>query len=647
MFYYEVIPGDRSYHGQDALTYCSEEKLKVGQIVVVKLRTKNITGFVVAETQKPSFNVKPIEKIIENALLPKPQIELSRWLSTYYPAPTGSIGSLFMPHSINLKTLKNLNKSTIQILKNPLPNLTKNQQNILDEIERSSNKTFILHGDTGTGKTRLYIELAKKTITAGKSVLILTPEIGLTPQLLKVFSENFKNIYMTHSELSDASRREIWRNLGAASGPQLLIGPRSALFMPLKDVGLVVIDEFHDGAYKQEQAPYYRATRVASKLRELHGATLVLGSATPPVEDYYFATSKHVPVLRMIEKPSKLATAKTKHLLVNLADKTELSRHSLLSKTLLAEIRLCLDRGEQTLLFLNKRGSARLLVCQSCGWFAECPRCDLPYTYHGDKHSLQCHTCGNHRPAPNSCEQCGSSEIIFKSPGTKAIEEAIKKEFPGARVARFDSDNLIGESIQNQHDSIQSGEIDILIGTQLLAKGHDLPKLSLVGIILADGGLQFPDYSSEERSYQLLHQLAGRVGRGHTDGTIVVQTYSPESPLLKAIDHNESSWESFYESQLKERESFNFPPFCYVLKLEVSRAQSRNAQETIEKLAKTIQQSHPHVHFVGPSPSFIAKRGNAYYWQLIIKSSNRSDLTNIIRQLPARTNYDLDPLTLL
>jgi primosomal protein N' (replication factor Y) len=438
----------------------------------------------------------------------------------------------------------------------------------------------------------------------------------------------------------------LWRQLVNATKPQILIGARSALFMPIQNLGLIIIDEFHDGAYKQEQAPHYRAVRVASKLAQINSAKLVLGSATPPIDDYFYATEKKVPVLRMVEKPKLINEAKAERIIVNLASDQEKSRYPLLSNTLLAELKSCLERSEQALLFLNKRGSARLLVCQVCGWHATCDRCDLPYTYHQDKHILQCHTCGNKRSAPHNCPDCGSNDIEFRSPGTKAIADQISKLFPDARVARFDKDNTKEEGFSNQHDAVHSGEIDILVGTQLLSKGHDLPNLALVGILLADNELQFPDYTSEERSYQLLHQLSGRVGRGHKNGLIIIQTYNPKNPTL-IKSHQANSWIEFYNNQLEERKLFGFPPYYYLLKLSIERAKSATAEAAMEKLASDIRQQFKHIEIIGPAPSFIAKRNNKWSWQLIIKSKQRHILTDIIEFIPNSISHDIDPTNLL
>jgi primosomal protein N' (replication factor Y) len=266
--------------------------------------------------------------------------------------------------------------------------------------------------------------------------------------------------------------------------------------------------------------------------------------------------------------------------------------------------------------------------------------------YHQDHHRLQCHTCGNTKPAPNTCPECGSSEIQFKIPGTKAVVTSLEKRFPDATIARFDKDNTASERLDRRHHEIVDGSIDILVGTQLLAKGHDLPRLSLVGILLADSELSFPDYSSEERSYQLIHQLAGRVGRGHRAGTVVIQTYNPDSISVKTIG-NDGSWLDFYQSQLKERKQFGFPPFYHTLKIEVARAKSTTAETAINSIREFVTQHFSRVEIVGPSPSFIAKRNNVYSWQMIIKAKERSELVSIARSIPIKSTFDIDPLHLL
>ncbi len=306
---------------------------------------------------------------------------------------------------------------------------------------------------------------------------------------------------------------------------------------------------------------------------------------------------------------------------------------------------MALDKKEQSLIFLNRRGTARLVVCQVCGWQLHCPNCDLPLTFHADTHSLQCHTCGYKTAAITKCPVCGSTEILYKNVGTKAIVEQLEQLFPNARIGRYDSDNLKVERFDQQYGSISKGEIDILVGTQILAKGLDLPKLSVVGVITADSSLTFPDYTAEERTYQLITQIVGRVGRGHRPGLAILQTYNPDSEVVKAAVDKE--WESFYDQQLKQREQFGFPPFYYLLKLTCVRKQQASAHKAATMLKEKLQTQNLPIQIIGPAPSFYTKTKLGYRWQLIVKAKNRQALLQVIGLLPANWTYDLDPASLL
>lgn len=562
--------------------------------------------------------------------------------------PAGILAGQFLPDNLSVDSKVPVSHATESSEHAILPSLSQEQEEALSYINDRESGSFLVHGETGSGKTRLYIELAKKAVKDGKSVLILTPEIALTPQLVDRFTNVFGDLVsLTHSSLTPVQRKLLWLDLIKTRQPRILIGPRSALFMPLYSTGLIVIDEFHDQAYKQENTPYYQALRVAGKLAAIHKAKLILGSATPSISEYYFAQQKKIPVLRMILKPALQQTAKTEitSYIVDLADSKERTRYPLISNTLIRELTACLVRGEQSMIFLNKRGSARAIVCQSCGWQAQCPRCDLPLVYHADTHLLNCHTCGLSDQTPTSCPSCRSNDILFKSPGTKAVTEFLKSLFPQARIARFDKDNKKADRLEARHAEVKDGSIDILVGTQLLTKGHDLPNLSLVGILLAETGLIFPDYTAEEQSYQIIHQLLGRVGRGHRPGHAVVQTFDPGNTTVLAA--MKGLWEEFYTVQLAQRKSFGFPPFFHVMKIHIARKSRISAKNAAEKLAAAIQNSHAGIQIVGPSPGFIEKHGDKWHWQLIIKAKNRAVLVEIAGTLPGNTPADIDPGHLL
>lgn len=649
MHYYLVAVGSQKYHGKHLLTYASQQEYSPGSIVEVPLQKQNAYAFVVRKTTKPAFRTKPIERALENLkTLPKQQLQLFDWIAAYYPAPLGITAQLFLPKLLPKSVPEQIKPhATKKKIAPQNVSLTAEQKNVLASLEPTG--THLLHGETGSGKTRLYIEMTRQSFENGSSSIILTPEISLTSQLAKNFIQEFgeDSVLVLHSQLTEATRRNIWLRILASTQPLVIIGPRSSLFSPLRKIGLIVVDESHEFAYKQENAPHYHAARVASKLAELHNARLILGSATPSVEDYYLARQKKRPVLRM----SSLATnegskANVDVSVVDLRDKSLFTKNSYVSDTLIGLIRSTLSNKQQAMLFINRRGTARIVLCEQCGWQASCPHCDLPLTYHHDSHSLRCHTCGFNKKAISSCPVCHNVDITLKSVGTKSIAAQVKKLFPSARVERFDTDNLKGERLHELYEEVHNGKIDILIGTQLLAKGLDLPRLGVVGVINADASLYIPDFTAQERTYQLLYQIIGRVGRGHLEhAAAVVQTHTPDNLAIRsAISRN---WEQFYEAELAERKQFMFPPFCHLLKATCKRASTKAAYENAEKTAAALRSSGLEFVIEGPAPAFHEKVQNKYAWQLIIKSKRRSELLKAIELLPKDWSYDIDPVNLL
>lgn len=649
MYYFEVAPAYRALHSMLPLTYHSLDSHKEGSIVVVKIRNVTTLGIIIKSVSKPQFQTLPIIEV-SNYCLPLHNLQLLRWFMDYYPSPIGFLARLFLPDS--------LKKSGSTLLETPkaidLPPLTNEQKAVLSSIDDAGDRTFLLHGDTATGKSRIYIELTKRTIRQDKSALILTPEISLTPQLLENFEQGLgRNIFVTHSSLTPAQKRKLWIEINQSKEPVVIVGPRSALFMPVRNIGLIVLDEAHDSAYKQEQIPRYQTSRVASKLADICQAKLIFGSATPLISDYYIAQQKNVPILRMTQKPLDNNDLQPQIQVVDLTDSNNRTNYPLLSKPLISALQESLNAGEQSLVFLNRRGSARLILCRNCGWQALCPRCDLPYTYHSDNHTLRCHTCGRTENTPSSCparlpggQICGSADIKFASPGTKNIVNSLEHIFPDAKIARFDRDNLTKDTFAARYQDLLLGTIDIMVGTQLLAKGHDLPRLSSVGIVMADNELSFPDYSSEERSYQLIKQLLGRVGRGHRRGKTIIQTYHKDSIAIKAAS-GDIGWEDFYTSQLSHRKKYGFPPFAHYLKIDVSRSTQKGASQGAEKIAVYLRRTVASVEILGPHPSFKEKRGGKWVWQLIVSSKHRRRLVDIALSLPVKCNIDLDPNNLL
>lgn len=649
MRFFEVYVADSRYRRNAPLTYSYEEQLAPGHIVTVPLRNRPATGFVLGEVDKPDFATKEIQATLSSHLLPEHCLQLANWLKDYYQCSLGEALRQFAPSAPVIRVPK-VEESPridqgIELELHLQQSLTADQKKAIQTIKAAKTSTVLLHGDTGTGKTRVYLELARQTLDSGRSVIMLTPEIALTSQLEQIFAAQLAfPVFVLHSQLSSAKRKKIWRAILESKEPVIVIGPRSALFSPIRDPGLVILDEAHEPSYKQEQSPRYHAVRAASQLGAITGAKVILGTATPSVADYYLA-DKHRSIARMTQQAIDSRFGVPQSEIIDIKDRENFKKDPYLSAQLIDAINTTLSAKKQVMIYLNRRGTARLILCNVCGWQALCPNCDVPLVYHADGHLIRCHICGYKADPPTACPNCGNPDIIYKSIGTKALIDSVAKLFPDYRIQRFDSDNVSGERIHEFYQRLRQGEIDILVGTQVLAKGFDLPKLGLVGVVAAETSLALPDYTSEERSFQLLYQVMGRVGRGHGHGKIVVQTIDPANAIVRsALDRD---YQSFYEHTINQRREFRFPPFAYLLKLTCRRATYGGAEKASGQLAKDLAAQGLPVEIVGPSPSFYARRGRYYYWQLVVKSKQRDHLVKLAGTVPANWMVDLDPIDLL
>lgn len=645
MNYYEVSPATNKYQGESALTYSHVGTLKKRQIVEVKVRNVVCLAVVEKQVPKPEFKTNKIEKEIKGLYLSDNQLELFRFLREYYPDNIGSTMKLFVPSYLaKYDKDKKINNPSANI--DPLkPQLNKEQLKTYKEISDKPPGTFVLNGVTGSGKTRIYLELARDQINSGKSVMILTPEIALTAPMEQEFKKTFKDIVFTnHSNLTPNQKLKLHQDIYQANRPIVVIGPRSSLFMPIDDLGLIIVDEFHETSYKQESSPRYFANRVASKLSQITKSKLVFGSATPPLTDYYIAEQKNVTILDINTSAITNKRPQMHQMVVDLSDENEQTSYPLLGKTSLDEISKSIKNNEQVLVYINKRGSFRSILCKQCGWQFKCPSCDLPLIYHQDIHLAICHTCGHKTKAPTSCESCGSMDVFFTSPGTKSIADTLAKVFPTARIRRYDKDNKKSERIESNFQSISTGDVDIIVGTQMIAKGFDLPKLSLVVMLITEGALNFPDYTSNERSYQLIKQLAGRVNRGHRKGKVILQTFNPKSEV---IDYSKKDWVDFYREELLKRKSLDFPPFSSALKIQAEHRDRTKVEKTLVDIASQLSTDYRNITILGPSPSFIEKKLGKFHWQLIVMSKNRKVLVEITKSLPKTLKKDLDPINFL
>jgi len=644
MYYYEVWVNSLAYRSKENLTYHHHKKINQGQIVEVKLRETSCLAIIIKQVSKPKFQTKPIDEIFELPVLPSQIILLAQWLINYYPSSIGVVTKLILP--IKLKSTQ-INKFTSPIFepkqKIQLPPLTNDQKLAIEKMSKTN--TYLLHGVTGSGKTRVYLELIKKEIKINKSVLFLIPEISLISQLTNILQANFNHVVIWHSKQTEKQRLQTWLEILKNDQPQIVLGPRSAIFSPIRHLGLIIIDEAHETAYKQEQAPHYETTRVASYLSRLTFSKLIIGSATPSINDYYLALQKNKPIIEL--KNKVLQNIKTKHQvhLIDLKDRHNFNQSNYLSQGLINAIAKSIDQGEQSLLYLNRRGSARHIFCQQCGWQANCPNCDTNLTYHNDQFIMRCHICNYQQKPPIACPVCHYSNIIFKTIGTKALETEIKKIFPSAQVARFDNDNLKKDRLENNYQKIIDGQIDILIGTQIVAKGLDILKLSTLGIVIADTSLFLPDYTAEERTFQLINQVIGRVNRGHLNSQTFIQTYQPNNPIIQQAINDD--YLAMYQQQIALRQKYFFPPICSILKIVVKKNSRQKTVTEITTIKKQIQLLNSKIIIEGPTPAYHEKINNYYYWQLIIKATKRQTLLTIINHLPTSCSFDIDPINLL
>lgn len=646
MRYFEVSPTAIVRADTKVLTYSSEDTLKIGQIVQIPVGKKTLLGVVTKEVSKPSYAVKDILSTLNEPPVPSELVDLAFWISDYYHTHLATVWQTVLPRGLTKKRRLKPENNTLKPLKRTNYLLNEKQTLACKIIDQTTSGSILLHGVTGSGKTLVYIESAKKALAQGKSVIILVPEIALTSQLVTEFANHFDSIILTHSKQTEAERHKAWQNVLNTDHPQVVIGPRSALFMPLKDVGLIVIDECHEPSYKQDQSPRYSALRVASILAKNHSAKLILGSATPNIADYFIAKNSNSPIITMPEPARKDATPPEVKV-VDMTKRENFQKHHFLSDTLITQIEQTLQANKQVLIFHNRRGSASTTLCSNCGWQAGCARCYIPLTLHADSHLLRCHICNSSSKVPTSCPSCHNADIVHKGIGTKQIETELNKIFTQANIARFDGDSALDSGVNDRYDDLYSGNVQIIIGTQVVAKGLDLPHLRTVGVIQADAGLSLPDYTASERAFQLLAQVIGRVGRSKHPTKVIVQSYQPDHPAI--VDGVSQNYADFYRRNLSQRKHTNFPPFCHLLKLTCVYKTEKAAISNARKLLTTLKtNSKPPIEILGPTPAFYERVRDTYRWQIVIKSPKRQDLIELLNFLPpTHWQYELDPISLL
>ncbi len=655
MYYYEVLVADYRYRSNKLLTYSSGEKIALYTAVIVPLKNRPSTGLIMRKVSAPkNIRLKSIEAVITDKPLPGWIANVVDWLAQYYPSTKSQATQLYLPQQTS--SLKKLplappeaTEHISPIPKTLKPALTTEQKEAVKSIKTTDSSSVLLHGTTGSGKTRVYTELIAESLGKGLSALVLTPEIGLTPQLEQTLKNYFGNrVVVSHSRLTSKQRRDIWLKTLYTDEPLVVIGPRSALFYPLQSIGLIVVDEAHDSSYKQEQMPHYQATRVAATMAKHHNCKVILGTATPSIVDYFTFQQKQLPIIRMRSSAltGKPPSQSDIHIITT-SQRNNFTKSAWLCDQLMASTKQAIESGQQAIIYLNRRGTSRLIVCADCGWHAVCPDCDSLLVYHDDEHRLRCHSCTYHQPAPLSCADCDSSDISYRSAGTKFIAQELSRLFPQAKIARFDSDSQKVDSLQSQYQALKEGKFDIAVGTKILSKGLDLPKLSTIGILQADNALLLPDFVAEEELFQEIYQLLGRIGRGHNThpAEAFIQTSQPNHPVIIAA--KDQNYDLFYEKELTKRQKYDYPPFVHLLVVTVARATQKSAKQTLTKIVNAIKNKNLNVSIEGPAPALKELSGKQYHWKLVIKSRKRQDLVTIAKDLPATVRYDIDPIRVL
>ncbi len=527
--------------------------------------------------------------------------------------------------------------------------LTEHQSKALKAIieARASGREVLLHGITGSGKTEVYIRALKEAVAAGRQGILLVPDIALTPQMSDIVRSHFgSRVAVLHSGLTDSERAYHWY-MASKGQVDVVVGARSAVFAPLQKLGIIIIDEEHDGSYKQEDSPRYHAREVARKRAELCGAALVLGTATPSLETYSRAAEGRI---MLCELPERVDGRKLPEIV--LIDRREEMRHgnySFLSRRLKSEMDIALQKGGRILLFLNRRGHSPLVLCRDCGYTMQCPSCDVSLVYHSDAKVARCHYCQHEEAVPAKCPKCGSARLKLYGFGTQKVEEELKKLFPGSGIGRMDVDST---KKRGSHRSIleafKDGRTPILVGTQMIAKGLDIPEVTLVGVLAADMSLKFPDFRAAERTYQLVAQVSGRAGRGAEPGLVIVQSYNPDHYSLKAAQAGD--YKSFFIREAASRKVLGYPPYSHMARVLVVSESDASANMASEKIAGRILAEPSGLKVLGPSPAPISRVEGRSRWHILLLGADEWELVDklsfIAREDPPEgcsVKLDFDP----
>ncbi len=614
-------------------------------------RKRTLTGYVLRVHQnRPDFELKDIIEVVDKEVIFNDRVvNLAKWVAEYYLCSLGEALGVCIP-----KESKEKPYSLKKIAAKSLLNLNKEQAEVVKLIINSMNKKefspFLLYGVTGSGKTEVYKYLAHEAVKNGFQALVLVPEIALTPQTIGRFQHFFgERIAVLHSKLGQKERFYNWKLIQKGE-VDIILGARSAIFSSIDRLGIIIIDEEHEGSYKSGDTPRYHARQLAFKIAQTRKIPVVMGSATPAIESYYYGQMQKITTLSLKERHSAYQNQK-----MTLVDMRKEKSNSFISQTLFEKISQCLLQKEQVMIFLNKRGYSPLLICQDCGHSLKCPNCDISLTYHQDKKNTLCHYCHYSHTISTTCNSCGGKDIILIGYGTERIEEQLKELFVQAKIGRMDFDSTRKKGAHEQIlTQFKKGEIDILIGTQMIAKGLHFPNVTLVGVVLADLTLNLPDFRASEKTFSLLTQISGRAGRGEIQGEVVIQTYLPDNYVIQSA--LQQDYEAFYQQEIKERKEFAYPPFTRFIKLLVRGKKEENVIRSINDLYHQLRTTLTGgIDILGPAPAPLSKLNNNFRWQMILKGKRMTDLQNLARIAQEKfknknslyLEIDVDPLSMM
>lgn len=636
-----ALPMDRVFHY--AIPAILSGEIALGKRVFVPFQNRRMVGYVVGLTDEADVKgVKEIESIIDQSpILSGEMLKLTRWIKDNYFCSWGEAIVAAIPAGIKGgkvdigSRIKEPHKSEEDFPPSSPHRLTAEQAKALKEISETveSNKfrTFLLHGITASGKTEIYLQSIDLVLKKGKSAIVLVPEISLTPQTVERFVSRFGDrVAVIHSKLTPAKKFLEWKKI-KESRAQIVVGARSAIFSPMDNLGVIIVDEEHETTYKQDDVPRYHARDVAEERARLNSCPLILGSATPSLESYYKAKRGDYKLIKMTKRIEERLLPKVKivDMRMELATRKKIA---IFSKVLLDAIERTLQNKKQAIIFLNRRGFSTFINCKHCGLVLKCKRCETVMVYHFEEKKLICHYCNYRTEPPDICPKCRSSYIRYFGLGTERVESEISHNFPHLHIARMDSDTT---AKAGSHDRIlgqfKTGDVSLLVGTQMIAKGLDFPQVTLVGVVSADVTLNIPDFRSSERTFNLLTQVGGRAGRGADGGEVIIQTYAPSHyAILAAAKHD---YEKFYQEEIVARKELLFPPFINLVKITVRARNDDLASRVATELAESIKKNSDDVKVAGPAPAPISRIRGYFRYNILLKGKERLVMCELLKKV--------------